>query len=197
MSINSWILRASNRRHLRRMVLVDYRYWAGCRPTRLEHKKTLQYGGHIDRLRVIAVEQCARVSFLAVGRHAEDRRVGDFRLYVGEDWIVGELDATTSRTRSWVWTIRPVITLYMHTKTFCFVKHSGWRNSGEANRQFERIVHFVTSCYSAAALLVMQSAVTPKAIASVCLSVTSHAGTLSRRMKGESCRLHCEVAKTP
>jgi len=47
--------------------------------------------------------------------------------------------------------------------------------------------------FSAAALLAMQSAVIPTAILSVC---PSHAGTLSRRMKGGSCSLHYEVAKT-
>ena len=51
--------------------------------------------------------------------------------------------------------------------------------------------------YSAAALLAMQSAVIPRAIPSVRLSVRlSHAGTLSRRMNIGSRGLHCEIAKT-
>ena len=50
--------------------------------------------------------------------------------------------------------------------------------------------------YSYAALLAMQSAVLATAIPSLRPSVRpSHAGTLSRRMKIESCGLHCEVAK--
>jgi len=52
-------------------------------------------------------------------------------------------------------------------------------------------------CYSAAALLAMQSAVIPTAIPSVRLSVRpSHTGTLSRRMNIGSRGLHYEVAKT-
>jgi len=55
--------------------------------------------------------------------------------------------------------------------------------------------------YSTSALLAMQSAVILTAIPpvrpSVRLSVRpSHAGTISKRMKGGSCGLHCEVAKT-
>ena len=51
--------------------------------------------------------------------------------------------------------------------------------------------------YSAAALLTMQSAVIATAKPSVCLSVCpSRAGIVPRRMKIESCGLHCEVANT-
>jgi len=66
----------------------------------LEHEEVLQEG---RQLRVFAVIQRVGVVFLAVGRHGEDRGIGDVGLHVDEGGTAEESDAMMVRSRMRFW----------------------------------------------------------------------------------------------